>query len=88
MKNRCATCISFSRELLGGFGPTKPGRGICLNPKVTSDYSSDWLKQNVNGCPVDGAYASCDENRGDLEVGEQFGCIHWEQVYEAPPNQV
>jgi hypothetical protein len=30
-------------------------------------------------CPINGVLATCDEGRGDLIVGEEFGCIHFKQ---------
>lgn len=50
--------------------------GICLNEKVSSDYVDDWMKRKVDKSS-DGIYATCDEGRGHLEVGKDFGCVHW-----------
>lgn len=51
--------------------------GLCLNPKVSSDYVNDWTHRK-NEIALDGLHSTCDEERGDLLVGKRFGCIHWE----------
>lgn len=54
-----------------------PKDGMCLNPKIGSDNTRGWLKHSDDTHPEDGIYASCDEERGDLYVGKNFGCIHF-----------
>lgn len=53
--------------------------GICLNQKVSSDYVDAWMKRPGDKS-TDGIYATSDEGRGYLEVGKNFGCIHWHSV--------
>lgn len=56
------------------------GAGICLHPSMRSDYVHDWLARDKSAePPKDGVHATCDEGRGELQVGEDFGCIHWEK---------
>ena len=57
--------------------------GLCLHLAVRCDYVDGWDGRVVDGeepsprdAPHDGVYASCDESRGMLCVGEDFGCIH------------
>ena len=52
--------------------------GICLHSSITSDHTDDWLDRFIGECPVDGVQASCYEERGYLETGEKFGCIHFQ----------
>lgn len=47
--------------------------GMCNNPLMVDD------SEEVNECPEYGVYATCDEQRGDLRVGQNFGCIHFKQ---------
>jgi hypothetical protein len=52
--------------------------GLCLHSSVTSDYMDSWMDRVTKECPIDGVQATCDEDRGYLETGEKFGCIHFE----------
>ena len=58
--------------------------GLCLHPAMRSDYVEDWTvgidweKDHERAAPVNGVCASCDEMRGFLSVGEDFGCIYHE----------
>lgn len=78
---RCASCKFFTT---GHFvhntnvieNTEKTDYGICLNEKISSDYVDDWMKRKVEKT-TDGIYSTCDEGRGHLEVGKDFGCIHW-----------
>lgn len=47
--------------------------GRCGNPLLWAD--GDGAKE----CADNGLLATCDEGRGELEVGENFGCIHFEK---------
>lgn len=49
------------------------GLGRCSNPLLNDDTGK------VKQCPDNGVYASCDEGRGELIVGPNFGCIHFEK---------
>lgn len=59
---------------------TKPDatHGLCLHPVMGSDYIWDWRRTRL-GLPSTGVFATSDEERGDLLVGEDFGCIHFQQ---------
>lgn len=50
--------------------------GICLHPSIGSDYTNGWLGREDR--MTDGVYAGCDEERAGLEVGQDFGCIHFQ----------
>lgn len=52
--------------------------GICLHPSIASDCMDSWVDRFTRECPVDGIQATCDEERGYLETGEKFGCIHFQ----------
>lgn len=51
--------------------------GLCLHEKISSDYVVGWLKRSGEKF-TDGIWADCDENRGAVETGQDFGCIHFE----------
>lgn len=54
--------------------------GYCFNAFIASDFVDDWLKRDQSKERLKaGVYASCDEYRGELTVGKNFGCIHFEQ---------
>lgn len=53
--------------------------GLCLHPSVTSDCMDSWMERCTKRCPVDGVYATCDEERGHLVTGQGFGCIHFKR---------
>lgn len=53
--------------------------GLCLHPSMSSDYIDGWLKRDRSREINDGVIAGCDEDRADLQVGENFGCVHFEQ---------
>jgi hypothetical protein len=81
----CKDCKHFARG--GIFQHKEPNlildetkhNGLCLNQKVASDHVDGWLSRETLPYQTDGIYAGCDENRGYLLVGENFGCIHFEQ---------
>jgi hypothetical protein len=85
MENKiCANCKffkmgRFEHSVVGNNlkETNNPKDGICLHPKVGSDYKNGWMGLDID-LPKDGIYASCDEERGELYVGENFGCIHFE----------
>jgi len=56
----------------------KEDLGICLHEKIGSDYKDGWLRTKTKIPPNDGIYATCDEERAELSVGKNFGCIHYE----------
>lgn len=86
---RCKNCKFFrlgsfiekiSEDITAGVlvsGKGKNEYGHCLNEKIGSDFLSSFIKKELKIEP-DGIYASCDEDRGMLEVGKEFGCIHWD----------
>lgn len=82
----CRNCKHFGQGVFrhGANGPViepVPNMqwGVCLHPKVASEYVIDWLHREKQSEPVsDGLLASCDEGRGDIQVGPNFGCIHFE----------
>jgi hypothetical protein len=51
--------------------------GLCLHPSIGSDCVDSWLNRSIPDDRIDGVFAGCDENRGYLAVGENFGCIHF-----------
>lgn len=64
----------------------KSANGICLNLKVTSDFDMDWIHGSNYHEMIekmkygnDYLFSTCDESRGEIEIGENFGCIHFEQ---------
>jgi hypothetical protein len=56
--------------------------GLCLHSAMQCDYVASWTTHLADDqeleCTHDGICASCDEGRGTLCVGEDFGCIHHE----------
>lgn len=80
----CKNCKHFSKGYFqhSEIGPIIVWQdskfGMCLCEKVTSDNINDWLGREPKEQSIDGLYAGCDENRGSLSVGEDFGCIHFE----------
>lgn len=85
MSNRCKTCIYFvegyyrhpvqGEESIAQIVKT-PGKGVCTNPKLPSDYVCDWIGRECPDFISDGLVASDGEGRGGLTVGSEFGCIH------------
>lgn len=73
----CKHCLYFTPfEDHARFGyPLNYGR--CNHNKIVDDLYVE--PQKDNSLPIDGIYATCDEGRGELQVGENFGCIHFEQ---------
>jgi hypothetical protein len=49
-----------------------------VHPSLGSDYVDDWLGRKLPEERTDGVYAGCDENRGHLNTGEDFGCVHFQ----------
>lgn len=66
----CKNCKYFNHELEAN------DFGRCTHPKMLDDANS---LEAGDKCPADGVYATCDEYRGDLFVGINFGCIHFEE---------
>ena len=56
----------------------KSKTGLCLHPALGSDYVDDWLNRKLPEERTDGVFAGCDENRGVLATGEDFGCVHFQ----------
>lgn len=95
--DRCLNCKHFANGHFehneSVFHPEKGCRivesdnadfGVCLHEKIGSDYVDDWLDRS--SCDhIDGMRATCDEGRGHLMVGKDFGCVHFEPK---PPAQV
>lgn len=50
--------------------------GYCDHPKIVDDLG---IPGKDTSMPTDGIYATCDEQRGELQVGEDFGCRHFEE---------
>lgn len=50
--------------------------GRCAHFKIVDDLAVYPSKDS--NMPKDGIYATCDEGRGELQIGEDFGCIHFE----------
>lgn len=48
--------------------------GECNHPAMLDDDTKE-----ADEAPIDGVYATCDEYRGQLFVGEEFGCIHFKE---------
>ena len=51
--------------------------GTCLHEKIYSDVLHSWMDRNFQKTK-DSIVSSCDEERSTLEVGRDFGCIHFE----------
>jgi hypothetical protein len=51
--------------------------GICLHEKIYSDSVGEWLKRDYPAAK-DTIVATCDEERAGLDIGRDFGCIHFE----------
>lgn len=71
---KCKNCSYYVKEIRKFVSAPDETIGRCFNPALISDVTA-----NVGECPINGLYATCDEGRGELEVGEDFGCIHFEQ---------
>lgn len=55
------------------------GYGSCLNPKIIDDCKSSYLPE-IPAPDTQCLVANCDENRAFIYVGENFGCIHFDQI--------
>lgn len=83
----CKTCKHWYRG--GEFVHAPEGRalnvcddsrtGLCLHPSMGSDYVDDWMQRKPPQERTDGIYAGCDEGRGHVVMGEDFGCIHFQE---------
>lgn len=51
------------------------GYGWCSNIKIVDDLATTEKKDT--SMPKDGIYSTCDEQRGELMIGPNFGCIHF-----------
>jgi hypothetical protein len=70
----CKNCKYYYENTIEFVGSTLTRQeGKCSNPLISDDSG------NYDGCPDNGIYATCDEQRGDLIVGPNFGCIHFEK---------
>ena len=56
----------------------KSKMGLCLHPALGSDYTDNWLNRKLSEERTDGVFAGCDESRGSLMTGEDFGCVHFQ----------
>lgn len=81
-ENKCKNCAHFLRG--GKFKHdvtivenNEADFGFCLNKKVCSDFVSGWAHNDEVYSENDGVYATCDEWRGELRIGINFGCIHF-----------
>ncbi len=77
----CKNCIFFIKGEFhhkGFIQDDLKEMGFCLSKKIRSDYVDDWLNRD-DGSDVltDGIVATGYEGRGELLVGENFGCIHF-----------
>ncbi len=71
---RCKDCKYYYENTVEFVGSKITRQeGHCSNPIIGDDNG------NYSGCPDNGIYATCDEQRGELIVGPNFGCIHFEQ---------
>ena len=52
--------------------------GLCLHSSIRSDCMDAWMDRVTKEVSIDGLQASSDEERGYLETGEKFGCIHFQ----------
>jgi molybdopterin-guanine dinucleotide biosynthesis protein A len=62
----CKKCVFYTKS------ESQMKRGFCSCPVVCDDTGDCYE------APINGIYATCDECRGELWVGEDFGCIHFE----------
>jgi len=67
----CRDCIFFSTK------DGVYGLGKCSNPKILDDMKRDVPIDEIR---KDCIYATCDETRGEMLVGPDFGCIHFRQI--------
>lgn len=66
----CKYYYTTTQDRLQGSVIVSDSVGRCSNHLLSVD--------GLIGCPDNGILATCDEDRGELEVGENFGCIHFE----------
>lgn len=74
---RCENCKYFELDT-GQFTGVPVNYGRCSHSKIVDDLYVDPPKDRI--FPSDGIYATCDEGRGELQVGKDFGCIHFEKI--------
>lgn len=55
-------------------GLERQQEGHCSNPLIYDD-----TKEGNGECPDNGLYATCDEGRGAIIIGPNFGCIHFKE---------
>lgn len=84
--NLCKDCKYFETRIPSHHDEqhwkrSEDGRGVCINPKVSSDGTVGWWHggKYPERTP-DSIFADCDENRGHLDIGPEFGCVHWERT--------
>lgn len=77
----CKNCIHFNPFTDHATYGYPIGYGRCGHSKIVDDLAVYPKKDNT--MPKDGVYATCDESRGELQVGEDFGCIHFDQIVRA-----
>lgn len=68
----CGECEYFKDTQYGNGEPIR-NAGYCRNEKMISDHTNGWEGRVISECPIDGTFASCDEERGHLLVGINFG---------------
>jgi hypothetical protein len=51
--------------------------GVCLHEKIYSDGVGSYMKR-AYPTSKDAIVSTCDEERAGLDVGRDFGCIHFE----------
>jgi Rad3-related DNA helicase len=77
--NTCEHCIYFRTEPYYKNEEIKKdvNFGVCTNPKIFSDYVNDHEGREYKVMSIDGINSTCDEERGELIIGKDFGCIHF-----------
>lgn len=81
MENKCKNCKYFN-EIHWQHAQTKEiefrGFGSCSNPHLRENGDSDMPDDCLNG--------TSDEGRGELEIGQNFGCIFFKpSTYKNKP---
>ena len=71
----CKHCKHYSTRVEKYVLTYEPG----VKQRNVGQCNNPLLVQGGGGCPENGLLATCDEGRGELEVGENFGCIHFKE---------
>lgn len=79
MENICKNCKYFkpnTRQASYVGDLDGDGFGECISPKIIDDSGDKDDLIRDTSCIV----ATCDEQRGSLYIGENFGCIHFVKI--------